>query len=220
MIPALASAQAVPDMLKNDVGPMAELQLTEHFISNNIAGIQFRHQRSDIVAWRASAGYFSLRNSGGATHLYPFADTLTTRSVDELIKGLAVSGGIEAQRRFFKKIYLYAGADLRIGYGTAVRDTQLNYEYYAPSTTFPGTGLERFTASAERQSSKGNGLIVTAAILVGARVYAGHRFIIGTEFTNPAYYINFKAGNQSGNTNGIDLSIGQVVQRIYVSYRF
>lgn len=218
--PYIANAQTA-GLLKNDLGPMAEVQLTDNFITNNSAGIQLRHQCSGMVAWRASVSYFNLRQRGPVIHLYPFTNTITTRSVDDVVDGIAVGGGMEVQRQFYRKVYLYAGADLKIGYGTARRDTQITYEYYTPSTVFPGQNDRQFSTTQIRHSANGRGIVVTTAVLVGAKIYTGKRIIIGTEFTNPLYYVNIKTGDQIGaSSSGLDFTIGQIMQRVYVTYRF
>ena len=201
---------------------MIDIPLFPGFISNQVAGIQYRHQSNPILAWRATAGHFSFSNEGTTVHLYPYsADTIRTRHTYTNIKGIALSAGFEAQRQFFKKVYFYGGIEARAGYGTAYQDTQLTYQYVERSQIFPlDTGLYTTTRHTSTSGADGNGMFISATFLAGARIYIGRRIIIGTEFSNPAYYFNYHTPERSGNTSGIAFSLDHVTQRCYLSYRF
>jgi hypothetical protein len=214
-------AQRLPQPFRNDIGVFADIRLFSDFVRSNAQGIQLRHQRSQMFAWRLAAGHINYQEQLGSR--YPqtaFKDTVVTRSILRNLEGAFIGGGVEVQRQFYKSVFLYAGADLRIGYCTANTDTQISYEYYGHSPLLPDTATYHTVYSFDKASKDGTGVIATATFLLGARVFAGKRFIIGTEFTNPVYYTNSKTGDEKSAISNLSLSLGQVMQRVYLSYRF
>ncbi len=217
----LRAQSVTPKNFNNDVSLFADMQLFSDVVNANAQGIHFRYQHSPMIAWRLSGGHFTYEEQGGTTILAPFSkDSVGTRRQIRNMEGAFLGGGVEAQRQFFRKVYLYAGAEVHIGYGVASVDTAFSYKYFGPSPFPPDTAQYLTTSSFGRAAKDGSGIMASATFLLGARVFVGKRFIIGTEFSNPVYYTNSKTGDESGRRSNLSLSTSQVTQRFYVSYRF
>ena len=61
-------------------------------------------------------GYISEQSVNNPFYYEIVNDTLSQYRLMKKEKGMYVGGGFEVQRNFYKKIYLYASADLRLGY--------------------------------------------------------------------------------------------------------
>ena len=213
--------QQDPIRLRNDVGPILELQLARGFINADFTGVQYRYQKTQNLAFRSSLGYFNLNEAGTRVTLWPTSvDTYRTRHIQRIVEGFFVSGSAEMQRRFYRNIFLYAGGEYRAGYGKAYTDTQITINYMGPNPIILGGPAYPFQTTANRQSREGTGWMMSATLLIGGRVYAGKRFIVGTEFSNPLYLINSRTGDEKQRNSGVDASTDHLMQRFYVSYRF
>lgn len=195
-----------------------DANLISDFMRLNVIGVQYRKQKTSLWSWRSSSGYFNYVDEGVRIYQRPFnEDTVRTRKVDRVLSGGCVSGGVEVQRQFYKQVYLYAGAELRVGYGDAFIDTHqsVQYNYATPNGLQYSSSMSR-----SRVAVDGNGILISGAFLVGAKLYAGNRLTIGSEFSNPAFWVRTRTPESPDPIKIVSFSLPQVMQRFYIGWRF
>ena len=188
--------------------------------SMSTLGVQYRKKGKKYLSHTFTAGYGSYSYSRYDNLIKISGDTAKTRRfVDNINLGI-LGSGIEAERQFYKKLYFFAGLELHAGYGTGTADTTITKQYnvllYNPHT---GTLYETMVYGPGSTTSGPESMFY-----IGLTPYFGlklefKRVSIGTAFMN---YVTFsdimqKAGNTYGS---IDFDMGNITQRIFVSYKF
>lgn len=146
-------------------------------------------------------------------------DTTIRRGMRTSIPLVTAGFGVETQRHFYRKVYLFAGLELRAGYGSGSLDTVYGREYNVLQTN-PGTGVVSHMVGWDQTVSLGADASMIYADLkpyIGARLQF-KKMTIGLQFMNGFRYEQVSAGNYSYGTLSWDIS--SLSQRLTVAYKF
>ncbi len=135
-----ASAQdtAYARAARRDVSVFMEQSANQFDNAPLSVGVIYRKARKkdDFLWWKGGAGFGqrtygpgSFSQAPGYPYLAP-GDTLSIPSTVRKEQRYYAFGGLEVQREFYKGIYFFAGAELRLGYGTAHVDTASTNTFY------------------------------------------------------------------------------------------
>ena len=141
------------------------------------------------------------------------ADTMLWKSTSTNTNMVTLGFGTEVQRNFYRKLYLFAGVDIRFSYGTVLYDTAITAEI---------TGNSRFTRIyTSYETYPREELVAMQAALVpciGLKLALG-RFNIGYSMAN--YLYAYRAERDGTITNVYQtIGIGNTHQRVFATYRF
>jgi hypothetical protein len=176
----------------------------------NLAGVQYKKILNDKKGFRLIAGYSSYNGPEMAFSRGTSGDTAVDRFTETNINLGIVGAGIEMQRHFYKKVYLFAALELRGGYGSGSHDT-----------------LVRKTSSSGMPYAFGTkeGRADATMVYVGLMPSIGtklqfKKLTVGTELSGiESSYKQQRIENRSS-YGVMDVMAGQFSQRIFVNYRF
>lgn len=197
----------------NELGLVVEQQLRSvNDVTNFALGIQYKHWTSQNLGVRASALYV---NSKKDMQAYDFrratADTVIEYRKVRNLNIVQVGAGVEAQRQFYKSIYFFAAAELRVGYGTGGTDTQTVKRFNDGYRIITQDG----TAGRGSELSVFHmGFVPSVGVKVQfSRISCGlelfNNFITATALKEPGY-----------STANFDVNFGDISQRFFLYYRF
>lgn len=81
-----------------------------------VIGIMYKYSKKENYFKRLHIGYINEESVNNPFFYQIINDTLSQHRLLKNEKGLYVGGGFEMQRNFYKKIFLYATTDIRLGY--------------------------------------------------------------------------------------------------------
>ncbi len=211
------------DSARNAIGIYGETN--GMFSGNNVstmftAGIQYNRWNRKHFSYKLMLGMgnYSERDHGGSSSISN--DTLVIKRNVLDIKLGVIGAGVKYDRQFYRKLYFFAGLELRAGYGSGTQDTSIVREYNKPlSTPVGGPGLMGLYSTEQTKDG------VTASMF-----YAGftpsfglelrlRRFTIGTEFLNYVSYRSVSLPHHSTDAT-VDFDSGNLTQRVFLHYRF
>ncbi len=185
-----------------------------------LAGLQYKKYVTEHRGIRMMAAYGNYRNFERPFAIKISPDTNSSRGVDTTMEynsrtniHLGIIGaGVEVQRRFYKKVILFAGLELRGGYGTGSYDTVTTRRYNdnQKGVYEAGTLGQRLNASM---------IYLGLMPSVGAKLQF-KRLVVGAELTGVD--ISFRSIKvEGGNRSGVaDVSLGNVTHRLFFGWRF
>ena len=175
----------------------------------NMVGFQYKHWRNEHLGLRL-IGAFAQYNSNGSELQYITGDTSFSRQEQIHVNMPVVGVGVEAQRHFYRRIYLFAALELKGGYGNGNADT-----IFSKATGLVQPGAQPFERIGHYDASL---LHIGMSASIGARAQF-KRLGLGLELLPIQASYNRTSGN--GRHNGItDLNFGSFSQRISLNYRF
>ncbi len=182
-------------------------------------GLQYNKRRKKL-SYKLTAGYASYdQEPHGNGFNSIIQDTAIRKTPKTKIDMVMIGGGLEVQRQFYRKLYFFAGVELRAGYGSGTVDTTITKEYYVPLVN-PYTGM---AVAAIADASYGKTGTDATLFYLGITPYFGlklefKRFILGTDFKN---YVAFTAlHDRTGATGNVDFSSSNISQSFFVQYKF
>jgi hypothetical protein len=99
-----------------ELGFFVETAMDNSAVSNGLYGVQFKKETKPNKAIRVQLMY-QKKNFQAEPYDYSFVkDTMKTTQTIQKSTGFYGGFGIEQQRQFYKKIFLYASLDARVGY--------------------------------------------------------------------------------------------------------
>ena len=216
----VAMAQRELKIHNNEIGVMADVTIGDADVHSNLTGLQFRHFKSDIYrnnmfGYRVSAGVGNVRHYNNSELYYLSSSPDTLRKIDKerWQKFCFVGLGVDAQRRFYKSVWLYAAVNVTIGYGNCGMDS-IDERYTANNVI--GFPVSPTTTTIDL----GNAFWIGIAPILGAKLEIGKRIWAGTEFATLLTIDNTPANANSGRTTTADFYLGRFNERFYVSFRF
>lgn len=198
---------------KNEIGLFGQ---TSNGFDNDLtmAGVQYKKWVRPNMAIRAliaHGAHHSYDHSPGLINI--IGDTVLTKNLNSRVNMVFIGGGVEAQRHFYKKIYLFAGLELRAGYGSGYMDTLYSKQYKEQ-------GSSRYTTSVDgiRSSTPNiNMTYVGFSPSIGAK-FQWSRITLGAEIFPGE--MAFNSRNVSGTTTSLmDLNT-DLRQRVFLHFRF
>jgi hypothetical protein len=212
-----------PLQKKNEIGVFAESNFMDGYggpVMSTI-GVSCKHAQSELLSFTALAG-----RTNYSIEPQPFKrpiniDTITWSNRSTNASLFMAGAGVEAQRKFYKRIHLFAGGELRMSWGKGRCDTVIITEYKNTSpATQPAWPAYSITSFFDRRS--GADMIVTQMGLVcyiGIKVVLD-RFNAGYTLSNYLYrYHNQRTDNGISDTHS-NFELGNTYQRLFVAYRF
>ena len=176
--------------------------------SMGMAGLQYKQWHTEHLGFRVIAAFAQYSSSGSAVQSIS-GDTVVSRQ-EQLNFNLPVLGfGIEAQRHFYKKVYLFAAAELKGGYGSGSADSAVSIS--------SGIGSTRWHLGQNVGHRDADLLYVGLTASVGAKIQWS-RICLGLEIL-PVHmgYTNIDDGTSRGGIT--DLSLGEFSQRFFLHWR-
>jgi hypothetical protein len=203
-----------PNAWHNEIGlftvsPIGS-QYNENFNNTGLSGIQYNHWVNERKGFKVFAAYGNYRSSN-ATEGYVAGDTAILKK-DAAHADLAVIGGaLQAQRHFFRKVYLSAAVEIKAGYGSGFTDTTFTKYYHYKD-------LNIVEASGMRGTGKLNTFYAALTPSIGGRIQF-KRIAIGLDMMLELVNYTAMTYNNSSN-NMLDLDLDKTSARLFVNYRF
>lgn len=119
----LTTPQPMPKVRTREIGIMNQMGGEDHDL--NILGVQFKTWKNERKAFRFIAGYgnyYTFNNNVVALGSDSATEVHSITKVDMPMIGF----GVDMQRHFWKNIYLFAGIEVRGGYGKGSLDTMIS----------------------------------------------------------------------------------------------
>ena len=190
--------------------------------SMGVFGLQYRRQVRPHCAYSIMAAYGSYNSMPSTTRISTIKDdTAYGRSISTKA-GLGLLGfALEADRQFYKKVYFFAGADLRGGYGTGTRDTNLvrsyNYTSVDPVTGNVYQGIVNKATSADGPAVSMVNVALTPYVGVKLEL---RRIAFGLAVVGGSVaYTSIKPQNGSASSL-VDFDLGNISRRLFFRYKF
>lgn len=217
MLSLSASAQEVttlelkPTQRKNEIGMLTDLGFSNN---NSGIGIQYKHWKDEHKGIRANASYSSYNYAASKVYFPAQGDTVFSMQALTDISTISVGLGVELQRHFYKKVYMYAAIDVYAVYGKGNTN-----EVFSRELSKNGENERLDYDIAKSYSST----IFKAGVLplVGVK-FNFNRISFGTELSGMRMeYSSLKHDNGMPNTGGmVDFDMGNFSQRVFVNFRF
>ena len=219
-LPAIAQ-QREEKTRNNEIGLFADLNISSSSQHTEMYGVQFRHFKNDIyrnntLGYRILIGTGSFKNEGGDNkRLYPGgnSDTVITSSLDRWQEINFIGVGVDAQRNFYKKIWLYAAVSITGGFGEARVDS--NVRTYIRST-------DRYVDlhSERTRYSYGNAFWIRVSPIIGAKVALAKILWVGLEWSNALTITNAPTDTRGNKSTSGDFDLTNINTRLFASFRF
>jgi hypothetical protein len=175
--------------------------------SLGMLGLHYQRWHNEHLSFRVMAAYGNYYSLGPELH-YVSGDTGITKRQHYNVS-LPIAGfGLQAQRHFYKNIYLFATAELSGGYGSGIADTSVSWSIGQGATT------QHIGQNEGRQNASLLYGALTAAI--GAKVQWS-RFSVGLEVS--PIHATYTQLNDGRNTSNADFTLGSFSHRLYIHWR-
>lgn len=220
-----ASAQDIQSQLTENKAPKVkkyELGVTTEmnvFGDNNASfqALQFKKWKNEHYGARLLLGYGNFQSNNDFPIYYTeFNDTIT-KSAPYRTSQIGFAGlGLEAQRQFYKRVYLFAAVEAKFGYGTTMLDTLVE-RVQSNANTRP---WENNPGSPQIRTGTG----VSKMFYVGVTPTFGAKFqfshiTFGSEMAwNVFNYTSYE--HPAGHSNTTDFDMSKISPRFFVHYRF
>jgi hypothetical protein len=198
-----------------ELGILLENGGSENSVNNfGLMGIQYKRYKNEHLGYRLFAAYGSPSFKEPHSYVLTKADTFITHS--EIIRGDmgVIGGGLEAQRHFYKNVYLFAALELKGGYGTGYVDTIVEKTY----TNTPITNQDYGT---NYRGHSGDLKITFASFTptIGAKIQ--HRkMVAGVELLPVHFTIRNINYHNSYSTSDMNFDLLDFSTRLFVNYVF
>jgi hypothetical protein len=205
-----------PKQRANEIGLFGQAVATGGYNSAlSIAGVQYKkwlRPNTGIRAILAHGNYYSSLHT--PTNISISGDTIINENLRTRVNMVFLGGGIEAQRHFYKRVYLFAGLELKGGYGSGYTDTLYEKQYKESGhSTYTKDILDIRSGTPNV-----NMTYLGFSPSIGAKLQ-WNRLVIGAEIFPAEMSVTFT--NTSGlQTSSSDFNMGDLKQRIFIHYRF
>jgi len=199
---------------------------TNGMFSNNqnasvsTAGIQYNKQVKKYFGYKLMLGYAAYGDYPGYGVTYISGDTGRGKHPNMHMDLGMIGGGVTFERQFYRKLYFFAGFELRVGHGHGYIDTsvttQYNIQRVDPVTGAVANGT--YTTVQDKAGTKADITYAGFSPSFGLKLKL-RRFCIGTEFLNYCTYRSIKPAQKSADAL-FDFDSANITQRLFVQYRF
>jgi hypothetical protein len=202
-----------PKLKKNEVGIVLENQFGN--LSNNFEGFfnviyKKWHTENWGVRFIGSWGGYSEQNAGPGTVIN---DTIYHLDNHTKMNVYALGVGLDAQRQFYKKVYLTAACELRGGYGKGNIMSNMTQEYFDQNDY---RHVQYYSSSNIGDASM---FFLSVTPYIGAK-FQFKRLCVGMELSllqTTFRNVNYTATRSTGM---FDFYAGDLAHRAFLTYRF
>lgn len=200
----------MPKERKNEIGFVSDLGLNTN---HSGIGILYKHWINDYKGIRANVSYSSYSYANSKIFFPAQGDTVFSKQAFTDISTIYASIGAEMQRRFYKRVYMYAAVDLYAAYGTGNTEEILSKEL----STYNANERLDYAIGATYSSTL---FRIGVMPMVGVK-FNFSRISFGTELSGILTEYQSLKHNNNTPANGIfDFSLGHYTQRVFVTFRF
>lgn len=205
---------------KNEMGVFGEMFNFNNYNSSSYAtyaGLQYKRWAKPNIAYRIMGAAGEYNNNSIPRFVDKRGDTLVQSQTYANVPMIFAGGGVEVQRQFLKRVYLYAAIELRAGYGSSsyseIQTKEVKKDF-VPFTPYPV-----YNESFLVKSGNVSAFAVDVTPFIGGKINF-KRISLGTEISV------IKSGIQSIKYSDMpaytttDVSVGDFRQRVYVNFRF
>lgn len=200
----------------NEVGLFGQSVATSGYNSAlSLAGVQYKRWLKPNVGIRAILAHGNYNSFQYTPNNINFiGDTVINENLRTRVNMAFAGIGVEAQRHFYKRVYLFAGLELKGGYGSGFTDTLYERQYKEPGHTSYTKDIRDIRSGTPNVNMTYLGFSPS----IGAKLQ-WNRLIVGAEIFPAEMSVTFT--NTSGvQTSSSDFNMGDLKQRIFIHYRF
>jgi len=201
---------------KNEIGIFMHNYMG-HASTNNtdvsMMGVQYSRWKNERVGYRIMAAYGNNYAIGDVFRKTVNIDTFIDMRTRRVVDMLKIGGAAQIQRKFYKRVYLFAAVELNVGYGKGQQDTLIDKTYMTSSYHYENSGDIFGRPAADVKMWHVSLLPTVGAKLVFSRITAGVEFY-GIDATFSSVTVN----NRSQGL--FDFDMGNIGQRLFLNYRF
>jgi len=199
---------------KNEIGLLFDPGISGYNPQTHNSIQYKRWVKPDAKAYRLSIGYGKYNKYSGDI-IYPnLGDTVIKQHSLSDIPQIHAGVGVEMQRHFHKKVYMYAAVDLYAAYGSGKTDEVLDKEVFDKNGESVYRNQELIGQSTTQHFTVG------VLPLVGVKLQFS-RISFGTELTGLKTEYTSQTYSSKPSTGGIlDFNMGEFTQRLFINYRF
>ncbi len=177
-------------------------------------GLQYKRWTTPNLGYRIMVGIAGYSDEYRSTEMIR-NDTFYWALTSTNMSMIFVGGGLEMQRRFIGKSYLYAAVEFKGGYGKGYTHTSQVKETakvsaWERSYTYEQTAVSSITTSV---------FTLDTTPFIGAKLNF-RRWVIGTELAALVAGAMSIKENKGYNYSTLNVDFGQLQQRLYINYRF
>lgn len=187
----------------------------------NFAGLQYKTWANEHLGLRFLAAYSDYNFKSSKFYQGASSDTSVSKWAQTHISLGVIGGGIEAQRRFFKRVYLFAAIEMRVGYGNGTIDTSIEkaYTYTTPST--PQMPSATYSAVYGYGAGRGNANMFYLGVSpsIGAKLQF-NRLCIGLEMQAAQLSVKSIKYDNAPSYGVTDFELGNISHRFFINFRF
>jgi hypothetical protein len=194
---------------KQELGLFGQVDGLSDDKSLSMIGLQYQRWHNEHLGFRVSLAAGEYFAAGPELH-YVSGDTGITKRQHYDITLPVIGFGLQAQRHFYRNIYLFATAELSGGWGTGLADTGLSW------SVGQGAMSQHMAQNTGRHDASMMYGALTAAI--GARVQWS-RISIGLE-VSPIQMSYTQLDDGRRNAGNADFTIGNFSHRLFLHWRF
>jgi hypothetical protein len=182
----------------------------------NLMGFSYKTQKTERFTLRFMAAYGDYNTQDQKSYVSYVSDTFVSKGTKTHISLGMLGGGIEVQRKFYKKVYLFAAVELRAGYGSGTIDSFVQKDFASNSA-----GQLRITESYGAGQGDANMFHASISPSIGAKLQF-KRISFGTEmFTAQLSYNNTTYRDaRKYNMSVMNFDLGNISHRFFFNYRF
>jgi hypothetical protein len=212
----LSSTEPLKKERTNEAGLFGQTVATSGYNSAlSLAGAQYKKWLKPNVGIRAllaHGNYYSFGYSPSSISM--IGDTVVNENQRTRVNMGFVGVGVEAQRHFYKRVYLFAGLELKGGYGSGFTDTLYEKQYKESGKATYTKDIHDIRSGTPNV----NMTYIGFSPSIGAKMQWS-RLGVGAEIF--AAEMSYTATNTSGVKNSLfDFNMGDLRQRIFIHYRF
>ena len=205
----------------NELGLFIEANGSYSDLDSRAYGLQFKKAKKNNKAYRFHALYRKNSTLNDPFQYTIVQDTIKTKQMKLENNSFYVGCGIEQQRQLYKKCYMYASLDARIGYGKAdiyqisnskVIDT-LNKVYY-------NNAFRNYSTKEKITGINYSWIGLDILPSIGSKIVLQH-LVFGIETgLNLSNSYHMQKGSNIQNYSIYDLNLSYLNYRVFVNYRF
>lgn len=201
---------------KNEIGLTTELDVfSKGYSSTSFRALQYKRWKNDCFGARFLVGISDYYSDANSMQSFSVRNDTITKLSTVANGSLGFVGlGLEAQRRFYKRVYLFAAVEVKLGVGRASIDTVVE-------TTYDNMPVYNATVPYVQSISPNSASVFQASVspTFGGKIQF-KRICFGSEMSlNIFNYSNINyADNTSVGTTSLEL--GQINPRFFVHFRF
>lgn len=144
-------------------------------------------------------------------------DTIISKRNFKNMKGFGIGYGIEKQRNFYKKVFLYAALDARFTYR---KFDYFNYIDTSVLSTSQYTLMEHLNSTTTKiPNFTGNSFSVSILPTIGAKIDIKNRIVVGAEMMMTTS-IGFQTQKENTTYTIFDFDMDLFTQKFYINYKF